>query len=208
MWVLFGGGMLGLVLYVAAVNYNFMGLFGRMPNLRTLENPKSELASEVYSADGVLLGKYFRENRTPADYKDLPQNLVDALVATEDVRFEQHSGIDFKSIMRAVAGLGRSGGGSTLSQQVAKVLFKTRPGEASNLNDGTLNGEGKLGLLITKTKEWLLAIRLERNYTKREILRMYLNTLMPSVLIRLLRPSSIRSPRTSPRPKPPRWWAS
>jgi penicillin-binding protein 1A len=176
MWVLFVGGLVGLVLYVGAVNYNFMGWFGRMPNLRTLENPKSELASEVYSADGVLLGKYFRENRTPADYKDLPQNLVDALVATEDVRFEQHSGIDFKSIMRAVAGLGRSGGGSTLSQQVAKVLFKTRPGEASSLNDGTLNGEGKLGLLITKTKEWLLAIRLERNYTKREILRMYLNT--------------------------------
>ncbi len=176
MWVLFAGGLVGLILYVGAVNYNFMGWFGRMPNLRTLENPKSELASEVYSADGVLLGKYFRENRTPADYQDLPQNLVDALVATEDVRFEQHSGIDFKSIMRAVAGLGRSGGGSTLSQQVAKVLFKTRPGEASNLNDGTLNGEGKLGLLITKTKEWLLAIRLERNYTKREILRMYLNT--------------------------------
>ena len=176
MWVLFVGGLVGLVLYVGAVNYNFMGWFGRMPNLRTLENPKSELASEVYSADGVLLGKYFRENRTPADYQDLPQNLVDALVATEDVRFEQHSGIDFKSIMRAVKGLGRSGGGSTLSQQVAKVLFKTRPGEASNLNDGTLNGDGKLGLLITKTKEWLLAIRLERNYTKREILRMYLNT--------------------------------
>jgi penicillin-binding protein 1A len=176
MWVLFVGGLVGLMLYVGAVNYNFMGLFGRMPNLRTLENPKSELASEVYSADGVLLGKYFRENRTPVDYKDLPQNLVDALVATEDVRFEQHSGIDFKSIMRAVAGLGRSGGGSTLSQQVAKVLFKTRPGEESNLNDGVLNGSGKLGLLITKTKEWLLAIRLERNYTKREILRMYLNT--------------------------------
>jgi penicillin-binding protein 1A len=176
MWVLFAGGLVGLILYVGAVNYNFMGWFGRMPNLRTLENPKSELASEVYSADGVLLGKYFRENRTPADYQDLPQNLVDALVATEDVRFEQHSGIDFKSIMRAVAGLGRSGGGSTLSQQVAKVLFKTRPGEESNLNDGMLNGPGKLGLLITKTKEWLLAIRLERNYTKREILRMYLNT--------------------------------
>jgi penicillin-binding protein 1A len=164
------------MLYVGAVNYNFMGWFGRMPNLRTLENPKSELASEVYSADGVLLGKYFRENRTPVNYQDLPQNLVDALVATEDVRFEQHSGIDFKSIMRAVKGLGSSGGGSTLSQQVAKVLFKTRPGEESNLNDGMLNGSGKLGLLITKTKEWLLAIRLERNYTKREILRMYLNT--------------------------------
>jgi penicillin-binding protein 1A len=176
MWALFWGGLVGLLLYVAAVNYNFMNLFGRMPNLRTVENPKSELASEIYSSDGVLLGKYFRENRTPADYRDLPQNLVDALVATEDVRFEQHSGIDFKSIMRAVKGLGRAGGGSTLSQQVAKVLFRTRPGEASNLNDGKLNGEGKLGLLITKTKEWLLAIRLERNYTKREIMRMYLNT--------------------------------
>jgi penicillin-binding protein 1A len=176
MWALFWGGLVGLLLYVAAVNYNFLNLFGRMPNLRTLENPKSALASEIYSSDGVLLGKYFRENRTPADYRDLPQNLVDALVATEDVRFEQHSGIDFKSIMRAVVRLGRAGGGSTLSQQVAKVLFRTRPGEASNLNDGTLNGEGKLGLLITKTKEWLLAIRLERNYTKREIMRMYLNT--------------------------------
>ncbi|RZK28356.1 MAG: penicillin-binding protein, partial [Hymenobacter sp.] len=174
MWVLFVGGLVGLVLYVGAVNLNFMGLFGRMPNLRTLENPKSELASEIYSSDGVLLGKYFRENRTPAEYRDLPQNLVDALVATEDVRFEQHSGIDFKSIMRAVAGLGRSGGGSTLSQQVAKNLFKTRAGNL-NAGDGTLS-DGKVGLLITKTKEWLLAIRLERNYTKREIMRMYLNT--------------------------------
>jgi len=176
MWVLFGLGSVTLLLYVLAVSVNFMNLFGKMPNLKTLENPRSELASEVYSADGVLLGKYFRENRTPADFKDLPQNLIDALIATEDVRFEEHSGVDFKSIMRAVAGLGRSGGGSTLTQQVAKVLFKTRPGESSNLNDGALNGEGKLGLLITKTKEWILAIRLERNYTKREIIRMYFNT--------------------------------
>ena len=176
LWVLFGAGTLGLVLYVLAVSANFGNLFGRMPNLKTLENPKSELASEVYSSDGVLLGKYFRENRTPVDFKDLPQNVIDALIATEDVRFEQHSGVDFKSIMRAVAGLGRSGGGSTLSQQVAKVLFKTRPGEESNLNEGILNGPGKMGLLITKTKEWILAIRLERNYTKREIIRMYFNT--------------------------------
>jgi penicillin-binding protein 1A len=172
LWLLFGGGLVAFVLYVSAVSVNFGNLFGRMPNLRTLENPKSELASEVYSADGVLLGKYFRENRTPVDYKDLPQNVIDALIATEDVRFEQHSGIDFKSIFRVVAGLGRSGGGSTLTQQVAKVLFRTR----EDLSDGTLNGDSKLGLLITKTKEWLLAIKLERNYTKREILRMYLNT--------------------------------
>ena len=176
MWTLFIGGLLGATLYVGAVSVNFLNLFGRMPNLKTLENPRSELASEIYSADGVLLGKFFRENRTPVDYEDLPQNLVDALIATEDVRFEQHSGIDPKSLARAVAALGRAGGGSTLSQQVAKNLFKTRPGEDSNLNDGTLNGAGKLGLLITKTKEWLLAVKLERNYTKREILRMYLNT--------------------------------
>ena len=173
MWVLFIGGLVSGLLYVGAVSANFLNLFGQMPNLKTLENPRSELASEIYSADGVQLGKFFRENRTPVDYKDLPQNLIDALVATEDVRFEQHSGIDPKSVARAVAALGSAGGGSTLTQQVAKNLFKTR---ADNLNDGTLNGPGKLGLLITKTKEWLLAVKLERNYTKAEILRMYLNT--------------------------------
>ena len=175
MWLLFGAGVVGLGLFVLAVSGNFLNLFGRMPNLKTLENPRSELASEIYSADGVLLGKYFRENRTPVEFKDLPQNLVDALIATEDVRFEQHSGIDMKSVFRAVAGVAtfnRNGGGSTLTQQVAKVLFRTR----ADLNDGSLNGNGKLGLLITKAKEWILAIRLERNYTKREIMRMYLNT--------------------------------
>ena len=179
MWGLFWGGLLGGTLYVLAVSVNFLNLFGQMPNLKTLENPRSELASEIYSADGVLLGKYFRENRTPAEYKDLSQNLVDALIATEDVRFAEHSGIDLKSLFRAAAGIltgSHNGGGSTLSQQVAKVLFKTRPGEDSNLNDGLLNGEGKLGMLIVKTKEWILAVRLERNYTKREIMRMYLNT--------------------------------
>ncbi|UOR00093.1 penicillin-binding protein [Hymenobacter sp. 5317J-9] len=175
MWVLFGVGVVGLGLFVLAVSGNFLNLFGRMPNLKTLENPRSELASEIYSADGVLLGKYFRENRTPVEFKELPQNLIDALIATEDVRFEQHSGIDAKSVLRAVTGVltfSHNGGGSTLTQQVAKVLFKTR----QDLNDGSLNGNGKLGLLITKTKEWILAIRLERNYTKREIMRMYLNT--------------------------------
>ena len=175
MWVLFSAGVLGLALFVLAVSGNFLDLFGRIPNLKSLENPRSELASEIYSADGVLLGKYFRENRTPVEFKDLPQNLIDALIATEDVRFEQHSGIDAKSVLRAVTGVltfSRNGGGSTLTQQVAKVLFRTR----GDLNDGTLNGNGKLGLLITKTKEWILAIRLERNYTKREIIRMYFNT--------------------------------
>ncbi|WP_078063193.1 penicillin-binding protein 1A [Solirubrum puertoriconensis] len=174
LWMLFGAGVLAAILFVLAVSINFLNLFGSMPNLRTLENPKSELASEVYSADGVLMGKYFRENRTPVEYEDLSQHTVDALVATEDARFEEHSGIDAKAMMRVASGLvlgGKSGGGSTLSQQLAKMLFRTR----EDLNDGKLNDVPGLRMLITKTKEWILAVRLERNYTKREILRMYLN---------------------------------
>ncbi|SNC77363.1 penicillin-binding protein 1A [Hymenobacter gelipurpurascens] len=174
-WVLFGAGILGLILFVLAVSINFLNLFGRMPNLKTLENPKSELASEIYSADGKLMGKYFHENRTPAEYEELPQHLVDALIATEDARFEEHSGIDLKGLGRAAAGIvtmRKSGGASTLTQQVAKMLFRTR----EDLNDGSLNDVPGLRMIIIKTKEWIMAVRLERNYTKREILRMYLNT--------------------------------
>lgn len=174
LWLLFSFGLLGFMVYVLAVSVNFMNLFGRMPNLKTLENPKSELASEIYSADGVLMGKYFRENRTPVGYDELPQNLVDGLIATEDVRFENHSGIDLKGLFAVpyyyVSGRIRRGS-STLTQQVAKVLFRTR----DDLNDGTLSHVPGLRMLIIKTKEWIMAIRLERNYTKREILTMYLN---------------------------------
>ncbi|UYZ61917.1 penicillin-binding protein 1A [Hymenobacter weizhouensis] len=175
LWVLFGGGVLASILFVFAVSINFLNLFGRMPNLRTLENPKSELASEIYSADGALMGKYFRENRTPVEYEDLPQHLIDGLLATEDVRFAEHSGIDLKG-MAAIPYYMATGrvrrGSSTLTQQVAKLLFRTR----EDLNDGRLNDVPGLRMLITKTKEWILSVRLERNYTKREILRMYLNT--------------------------------
>lgn len=175
MWLLFAGGLVASLLYIVAVSVNFLNLFGQMPNLKALESPRSELASEVYSADGVLMGKYFRENRTPVSYKEIPQTTIDALIATEDARFESHSGIDPKAMMRVATGLvsgGKSGGGSTLSQQLAKMLFRTR----EDLNNGRLNDVPGLRMLITKTKEWILAVRLERNYTKREILRMYLNT--------------------------------
>ncbi|WP_400192504.1 penicillin-binding protein 1A [Hymenobacter sp. B81] len=175
LWLLFGAGVVGVLLFIFAVSINFLNLFGRMPNLRTLENPKSELASEIYSADGALMGKYFRENRTPVDYEELPLSLIDGLIATEDVRFVDHSGIDLKG-MAAIPYYMVSGrvrrGSSTLTQQVAKMLFRTR----EDLNDGRLNDVPGLRMLITKTKEWILAVRLERNYTKREILRMYLNT--------------------------------
>ncbi|SHK04705.1 penicillin-binding protein 1A [Hymenobacter psychrotolerans] len=175
LWLLFGGGILAFVLFIFAVSINFADLFGQMPNLKTLESPRSELASEVYSADGVLMGKYFRENRTPVSYEELAQTTIDALIATEDARFEEHSGIDPKAMARVAAGIvlgGKNGGGSTLSQQLAKLLFRTR----EDLNNGRLNDVRGLGMVINKTKEWILAVRLERNYTKREILRMYLNT--------------------------------
>jgi len=175
-WLTFLAGLVGFVLFVFAVTTNFLNLFGELPGFQTLENPQSELASEMYSADGVLMGKYFRENRTPIKYRDLPQNLVDALIATEDVRFEEHSGIDFEGLLAVgYYGLtGRSRGASTLTQQVAKNLFRTRAGTS---REGLLADIPGLRMLIIKTKEWIVAIRLEKAYTKKEILVMYLNTI-------------------------------
>ncbi|KAA5545668.1 penicillin-binding protein 1A [Adhaeribacter rhizoryzae] len=174
-WLAFIAGLLGFALFVFAVSINFLNLFGELPDFKTLENPQSEVASEMYSADGVLMGKYYRENRSPVKYQDLPQNLVDALIATEDVRFEEHSGIDFKGLLAVgYYGLtGRSRGASTLTQQVAKNLFRTRAGTS---REGLLADIPGLRMLIIKTKEWIVAIRLEKAYTKKEILEMYLNT--------------------------------
>lgn len=134
-----------------------------LPGFEELENPDSALASEVYSSDGILLGKYYSENRSNASFEELPDNLVNALIATEDVRFYNHSGIDLRSFMRALAGGGRSGGGSTITQQLSKNLFHDRPGS-------------KLERIIQKLKEWIISARLEKCYTKKEIITMYLNT--------------------------------
>jgi penicillin-binding protein 1A len=175
LWILFLGGFAALIIYIYAVSINFLNLFGELPNLRTLENPKSALASELISADGEQLGKYFRENRTPAEYEELPENLIQALMATEDIRFEDHSGIDPEAMARVAAAIltGRSkGGGSTLTQQVAKNLFRTRSEE---LNTGLLNNVPGLRTLIHKTKEWIMSVKLEKSYTKKEIMVMYLN---------------------------------
>ena len=172
-WLALAGGLLGLVLYVWAVSENAGGLFGDLPDPRSLENPKSELASEMFSADGVSMGKYFRENRSPVTYDDLAPNLVDALLATEDVRFEAHSGIDFKGTFAILYYklTNQRRGSSTITQQLAKNLFRTR----SDLDNGSL-AHTKLRMLIVKSKEWIMAIKLERAYSKPEILTMYLNT--------------------------------
>ncbi|MBW4361209.1 penicillin-binding protein 1A [Flavobacterium taihuense] len=139
------------------------GLFGSMPSFEDLENPDSNLATEIISSDGVVLGKYFKQNRSALKYSDLPKNLVQALIATEDARFYEHSGIDGRGTLRAIASLGTSGGASTLTQQLAKQLF---------------HGEGSKFLpfrIVQKAKEWIIAIRLERQYTKNEIIAMYCN---------------------------------
>ncbi|GAB3560195.1 penicillin-binding protein 1A [Spirosoma fluminis] len=171
-------GVILLILYILAVSYNFLWLFGGMPSLKALENPKSEEASEVYTADNQLLGKYYVENRTPIEISQVSPNVISALLATEDARFAKHSGIDPRSLFRAVSGFvtfrdaSSSGGGSTLTQQTAKNLFDTRQEELR----GVLGNIPIIGLIIAKTKEWILAVRLERNYTKQEVMMMYLNT--------------------------------
>ncbi|SEF54603.1 penicillin-binding protein 1A [Flavobacterium urumqiense] len=159
-WKIFfyGLGAIGLFFLFAS-----WGLLGSMPSFEDLENPDSNLATEIISSDGVVLGKYFEKNRSQLKYSDLPKNLVQALVATEDARFYEHSGVDGRGTLRAIASLGTSGGASTLTQQLAKQLF---------------HGEGSKFLpfrIVQKVKEWIIAIRLERQYTKNEIIAMYCN---------------------------------
>lgn len=173
-WIAFWSGLTLLFFYVFAVSVNLFWLFGPMPSLKSLENPKNDLASEVYSADGVLLGKYFLQNRTPVEYENISSNVIHALLATEDTRFEKHSGIDFKgtlAIFSSILTLDPRGS-STISQQLAKNLFKTR-GEDYKGALGSIPG---VRMAIIKTKEWITAIQIERNYTKKEIMTMYLNT--------------------------------
>ncbi|CAM3642925.1 penicillin-binding protein 1A [Flavobacterium chungbukense] len=159
-WRVFAYTLLGILAFFLFASW---GLFGSMPSFEDLENPDSNLATEIISSDGVVIGKYFKTNRSQLKYSDLPKNLVEALVATEDARFYEHSGIDGRGTLRAVFSLGTNGGASTLTQQLAKQLF---------------HGEGSKFLpfrIVQKIKEWIIAIRLERQYTKNEILAMYCN---------------------------------
>jgi penicillin-binding protein 1A len=173
-WTLFFIGVGFFLAYPLLVRSNFLFLFGKSPSLEELENPKVEQASQVFTSDGVLIGRYFRENRSPVPLSQMSPWLVEALIATEDVRFKEHSGIDAPSLASTIYyGLrGDKRGGSTISQQLAKNLYKTRRSE----NRGGLSHLPGVGTVVAKTKEWLTAVELERRYTKDEILRMYLNT--------------------------------
>ena len=154
----------GFLVALLAVAGGFAVLsYGDLPTLTQLENPTSELASEVYAADGSTLGRYYVENRVAVRYPDLNPYLVDALLSTEDERYYKHSGIDWWGLARAVGRLGRDGGASTITQQLAKLTFTGR------------RARGFVPAVQQKLKEWIIATRLERNYTKEEILAMYLN---------------------------------
>ena len=149
-------GILGLLALAAGSD---------LPDTETLANPKTDLATRIYTVDGVQLGSFYRENRADVRYGDLPQHLVQALVCTEDVRFRSHTGVDFKSLARAIAFLGKRGGGSTITQQLAKQLFTERYDRTGFFERAVLQ----------KPKEWIIATRLERQYTKDEIITLYLN---------------------------------
>jgi penicillin-binding protein 1A len=160
-WIVFSIGVFSFVSIFLAAGF---GLLGKMPEFRQLENPKTNLATQIYSSDNKVIGKfYYNDNRTPLYYEEIPKNLIDALIATEDERFYDHSGIDLRSTLRAVVYLGEKGGASTVSQQLARQLFTG------------VRSRNTLDAVIQKIKEWVIAVQLERRYAKKEILTMYLN---------------------------------
>lgn len=164
-WILIVTPLLLLVTLVIATALEW---FGKLPTFEELENPKSNLATEIYTADGILLGKYYYQNRSNVHYRDLSPDLIHALKATEDIRFEEHSGVDIRGLARVLGKTvilrsSSSGGGSTLTQQLAKNLFHNKP-------------KSKWERARQKIQEWIIAVRLEKSYTKEEILAMYLNT--------------------------------
>ena len=159
-WKIFVGFLLFVLLFFLLASW---GVFGSLPDETSLENPEKNLATEIISSDGKTIGKFYKENRTPVPFDSLPDHLVNALIATEDARFYDHSGIDGRGTLRAFVFLGSREGASTISQQLAKLFFTDQT--ASN----------KLERGIQKIKEWIIATRLERRYTKEEIITMYFN---------------------------------
>ncbi|MGC4023112.1 MAG: transglycosylase domain-containing protein [Cyclobacteriaceae bacterium] len=178
-WITFLVFILGLPLYIFTVSVDLFGLFGGMPSIREVENPENDLSSEVFSADGVSLGSYYRysSNRSQVHYNQLSPDLVNTLLISEDHRFRQHSGLDLPAYLRVIKGLltvSKSGGGSTLTQQLAKNLYTQNTDRSL---DGPLARLGSVPRrLIQKTKEWIISVNLEKNFTKEEIIAMYLNT--------------------------------
>jgi penicillin-binding protein 1A len=159
-WGFFGTGLFVILFVFLIASW---GVFGKLPDETSLENPEKNLATEIITTDGTTIGKFYKENRTPVSFKELPAHLINALIATEDVRFYNHSGIDARGTLRAIAYLGSKGGASTITQQLAKLFFTENA--SKNI----------MARILQKSKEWVIAIRLEKRYTKEEIITMYFN---------------------------------
>lgn len=163
-----------IIFYVFAVSVNLFWLFGKSPSLDDIRNPKTAAASEIYSADGVLLGKYFSENRSPVPYDSISPVFFQALISTEDERFYQHHGIDYQGLFAAVKDAlhGKARGASTISQQLVKNMFRVR----TKYSTGLLGKIPGVGILVMKSKEMIIATQIEMVCDKQEILEMYANT--------------------------------
>lgn len=163
-----------VILYFTAVNLNFLWLFGKSPTIHSIMHPETSEASELYSEDSVLIGKYFNENRTPVEYEEINPVFFKALIDTEDERFYSHHGIDFQGLFAAFKDIlkGHARGASTLTQQLVKNMFRVR----TQYSTGLLGKIPGVKILIMKSKEWVLAVELEMFYEKKEILTMYANT--------------------------------
>ncbi|MCC8409200.1 penicillin-binding protein [Mucilaginibacter sp. UR6-1] len=163
-----------VIIFFCAIELNFLWLFGYSPDMEDIKTPTMSVGSEVYTADGKLIGQFYKENRSPVDYKNISPNLINALVATEDSRFYSHGGVDFLSFFSSMVSTaqGDRRGGSTITQQLAKNLFSTRKKKSR----GVLSRVPGLGTVIYKFKEWLTAYKIEHLYTKQQILTMYFNT--------------------------------
>jgi len=162
------------MLYLFLVDINFLWLFGKSPGLRSIHNPNQSSASIIYTSDGKVLGKYYRENRTPVTYDEISPILIKTLISTEDVRFYHHFGIDIEGVFAAIKDMtrGRSRGASTITQQLVKNMYKTR----NQYSTGFFGYIPGVKLIISKTKEWTTAVKIEMFYSKKDILTMYFNT--------------------------------
>lgn len=163
-----------LIIFICAVELNFLWLFGFSPSKKDIKFPSLSVSSEVYTADSVLIGKYYRENRTPVNFNEIDSSVINALIATEDIRFYKHSGVDLYSVISGLISTaqGDKRGASTITQQLAKNLYRTR----LNKSQGFIKYIPVLRTLVSKFREWLTAYKLESNYSKNDIITMYLNT--------------------------------
>ncbi|MBE9585120.1 penicillin-binding protein [Mucilaginibacter sp. JRF] len=163
-----------VIIFFCAIELNFLWLFGYSPDMEDIKTPTMSVGSEVFTADGKLIGQFYKENRSPVEFKNISPNLINALISTEDSRFYSHGGVDFVSFFSSMLSTaqGDRRGGSTITQQLAKNLFSTRKKKSR----GVLSKVPGLGTVIYKFKEWLTAYKIEHLYTKQQILTMYFNT--------------------------------